>query len=91
MHGEGRVGYMDTLEREREREREGGGKNEKVIDTVETLNNGHIEILSFIERLSSLWMFKCTSIKEKGPQSVFIESVYYQVFYCIRVRCEISR
>ena len=31
MHGEGRVGYMDTLERERERERErgGGGMKEK--------------------------------------------------------------
>ena len=27
-------------------------------------------VLSFIERLSSLWMLKCTSIKEKGPQNV---------------------
>ena len=48
------------------------------------------------------WMLKCTSTKEKGPQSVsFIEryflscpsfSLLYQRFYCtIWVMCEISR
>ena len=41
-------------------------------------------ILPFIERLSSLRRLKCTSIIEKGPQSVsfivasFIQSVLYQ-------------
>ena len=45
-----------------------------------------------MERLSSFWMLKCTSTKEKGPHSVsFIEryfllchsfSVLYQRFYC---------
>ena len=38
--------------------------------TAESLNNGHIGTshLSIIERLSSLWRSKCTSIIEKGPQ-----------------------
>ena len=32
--------------------------------------------MSFIEKLSSLWRLKCTSIIEKGPQSVsFIEKL----------------
>ena len=46
MHGEGRVGYMDTLERERER---GGGRNEREmgggggeVGKVEFLNNGRV-------------------------------------------------
>ena len=47
------------------------------------------DILSFIERLSSLWWLKCTRIIEKGSQSVserfnnlsFIQSVHYQRFY----------
>ena len=35
-------------------------------------------ILSFIERLSFLWRLKCTSIIEKGPQSVsFIERWFF--------------
>ena len=34
-------------------------------------------ILSFIERLSSLWRLKCTSIIEKGCQTVsFIERFF---------------
>ena len=47
--------------------------------TVEPLNNGHVgpAILSFIERLSSVWRLKCTSIMEMGPQSVsFIERFF---------------
>ena len=47
-----------------------------ISTTVEPLNNGHIRtrLLSFIERLSFLRRLKCTSIIEKGPQSVsFIE------------------
>ena len=54
-------------------------------------------ILSFIERLSSLQRLKCTSIIEKGPQSVsfiemfcsivsFIQSVHYQRFYSTNLR-----
>ena len=39
-------------------------------------------ILFFIERLSSLWRLKCTSIIEKGAQSVsFIERFY--CIYCV--------
>ena len=35
-------------------------------------------ILSFVERLSSLRRLKCTSIIEKGPQSVsFIERLFF--------------
>ena len=34
-----------------------------------------------MERLSCFWMLKCTSTKEKGPQSVsFIERFF---FYCV--------
>ena len=29
-------------------------------------------ILSFIERFSSLWRLNCTSVVEKGPQSVWL-------------------
>ena len=38
--------------------------------------------VSFIERLSSLWRLKCTSMIEKGPQSVsFIERDFFCVWY----------
>ena len=44
------------------------------LQIIETLRPA---ILSFIERLSSLWRLKCTSIIEKGPQSVpFIERFF---------------
>ena len=33
--------------------------------------------MSFIERLSSLWKIKCTSIIVKGPQSVRYQRFYY--------------
>ena len=37
-------------------------------------------ILSFIERLSSLWRLKSTSIIEKGPQSVYIYVSFIERF-----------
>ena len=43
------------------------------FNLVQPLNNYHFvepAILPFIERLSSLRRLKCTSILEKGPQSV---------------------
>ena len=75
------------MEGEGERERGVRGKSLQKVKytimhkppTMEPLNNGHIGTghLSFIERLSSLWRLKCTSIIEKGPQSVsFIERLF---------------
>ena len=74
--------------------------------TVEPPNNGHIggpAFLSFIERLSSLWMLKCTSIIEKRPLSVsfiarfivsFIWSVHYKVLlytsYTLKAKNELT-
>ena len=43
--------------------------------TVEPLNNGHKWYLLFIERLSSLRRLKCTSIIEKGTQSLSIDGL----------------
>ena len=37
-----------------------------------------------MERLSSFWMLKCTSTKEKGPQSVLYREVFfYRVLYSV--------
>ena len=45
-------------------------------------------ILSFIERLSSLWRLKCTSVIEEGPQSVsFIERFFSIVSLIQSVLC----
>ena len=38
-------------------------------------------ILSFIERLSSLWRLRCTSVIEKGPQ--IVSSIERFFFYCV--------
>ena len=49
---------------------------------MELLNNGCLGPGLYNRRgLSSFWMSKCTSTKEKGPQSVsFIEMFF---FYCV--------